>query len=187
MSYAEELNVVPISDSTPEYHFGRIMPVNMWVEFQKSDHSIWRGSFECGESEVRSILEQDEGKVVIIAGGIGYVIDNDSNSLKSKINLDNVIFISKINNQECLLVDWSAFYILNMNYELIEIKNLNSIYGVSAVFEDDQKIVGAFESSIYQGETRYFEFDKIKKYIEIKKTAKNDNSIWKKIKSKFNF
>jgi hypothetical protein len=188
MSYAKEFNFVPISDSTPEYHFGNSGPVNMWIEFQKSDYSIWRGSFECGESRCREIIEQENNEFIIIANGIGYRIDNDTNSLKSKVDLDNIIFGTKINNKECLIANWMGLYILDSENNLTEIENLNSLDWIKIEEQNDEKIIGKFDSSSYQWETKYFEFNKLTKKVNIRNTAYNNgyNSLWQRAKTKFN-
>lgn len=188
MSYAKEFNFIPTSDSTPEYHFGNSGPVNMWVEFQKSDCSIWRGSFECGESRTREILEQKNNEFIVIAQGIGYRIENDSNSLKSKIDLDNIIFGARINDGECLIANWMGLYILDSEDNLTEIENLNSLDWIMIEEQDDEKIIGKFDSSNYQWKTKYFEFNKLTKKVEIRNTAYNNgyNSLWQKAKTKFN-
>ena len=174
MSYAKEFNFIPTSDSTPEYHFGNSGPINMWIEFQKSDYSIWRGSFECGESKTREILEQKNNEFLIIAQGIGYRIDNDSNSLKSKINLDNIIFGAVINGYECLIANWMGLFIIDSEDKLTEIKNLNTLDWIIIEEQNEEKIIGKFDSSNYQWKTKYFEFNKLTKELEIRNTAYNN-------------
>ena len=167
MSYAKEYNYTPISDSTPEFHFGQSTPVSMWIEFQKSDFSLWRGSFECGESKARKIIGQEGNEFIIIADGNGYRIDNDNHLLKSKIDLDNIIFGAKINDKECLLANWTGFYILNSENELTQLKNLNSLEWIELDEENDNRLSGKLDSSRYQWKTRTFVFDKKNKKLKI--------------------
>jgi len=169
MSYAKEYNFIPFSDSTLECHFGNSGTINMWIEFQKSNYSIWRGSFECGESGAREILEQKNNEFVVIAQGIGYRIDNDSNSLKSKIDLDNIIFGAIINDRECLIANWMGLYILDSEDNLTEIENLKSLDWIVIEEHDDEKIIGKFDSSKYQWNTKHFEFNKLTRKVEIRK------------------
>ena len=167
MSYAKEFDWIPISDSTPEFHFGNSGPVNMWIEFQKSDLSLWRGSFECGETNSRHIIKQADNEFIIIASGIGYRIKNETNSLKSKINLDDIIFGTRINDYQCLLANWMGFYILDSNDELTELRNLNTLDWIEILDENDKRILGEFDSSRYQWKRKKFEFDKTNQQLTI--------------------
>lgn len=167
MSYAKEFDSIPLSDATPEFHFGNCSAINMWVEFQKSDFSIWRGSFECGETETRTIIEQINNTFIVVSSGIGYQIDNDTSSLISKIKLDDILFAQRVNNSNCLLANCMGFYFLDAKNNLTKIEPLNSIDWIEISECNEKKITGEFESSHYQWKKKCFEFDIASRMIKI--------------------
>ena len=170
MSYARELNSIPISDGTPEIHFGNSQgDYFMWVEFQKTDGTIWRGSFSCGETTTRTVIELENEKHIVIANGIGYIIDNATNALDSKISKDEILCCEKINSTKCLLADYDGFYILSATNSFNTLCELLSVDWVEIETNDEEKIIGKIEAAEYQWKMRHFMFDKKTEQFTIKK------------------
>jgi len=168
MSYAREYDWVPISNSIPEYHFGKSGKVNMWIEFEKSNGQLWRGSFECGFKGERKIIEFDD-YFFVFADGIGYKINNDSNSLEFRTE-NEYIFAHKVNEKEIVVVNWKGLFILNERNEIVLIKNLLDLDLFELIGENSISIIGKFESSEFQWERRYYRLNKETKKIEISKS-----------------
>lgn len=169
MSYAKEYDWLPISSSIPEFHFGGISEVNMWIEFETTNFEIWRGSFECGEKGLRKILEISDKNYLIIANGKGYIINNDLKTLQTEIELEGILSIKKINETEYLIVNWEGIYVMDIKGNLKVISKLIFLDEFNIESENEKEIIAQFISSIYQWKIMYFIFNKELKTYKIKR------------------
>ncbi|MDO1449174.1 hypothetical protein Q0590_23055 [Rhodocytophaga aerolata] len=168
MGKAKELDGVPISDSTPEFHFGLTSPNCRWVEFEKNNYSAWRGSFTNDEYGINKVIAlSDNNEFLVIAMGAGYWIDNELNALIFRVPLESISFAAKINEKEVLVANWMGFYLLQSDSQLVKVEHMSDLGSIKVEQEDSIMVKGKLEAYDFDWEEVPFQFDKQTKQLTI--------------------
>ncbi len=161
---AEILKIIPTSGEFTESHFGESFNSQLWVKFTDNNFEEWAGCFSMESLSGLSftLINKENTKSLIVAGGKGYLIDLDEKKLIIALDgnplIDSAIRTS--NPDYFVLGTFYSIYVLNDTGVLKEIRPDTIIDGIYFKKQTGNKAIGELASSENQYKNNVdFEFD----------------------------